>query len=671
MAYPRWFFTLATLGLAMAAMAAMAAPVSAGWSPLGGPLDPVINLQLDPDRPELLYAQVIHYEYEKEGYLWRSEDAGTTWRNVQAGLQRPISALAIDPTDPKVIWVWTIGGELWRSGDAGDTWSRRYSTPSGSESFSVLKLLVDPRDPQTLFRVDQDRSEPGLHVAVSRDGGASFHRGPLIPRTYGGDTVFFNEERGELVAFDDKGLEVSTDGGQTWVKRGSYHSTPFQGGRIAPSDPGTMYGLPVVDDVCGARSDDAGAHWQKLAPLPPPPNKFTCDDIAVDPKDARHVWIAGYRLAVDDDYDRLFESKDGGETWSGPFRAPAAGLTPVGGKVLYSDGRLYGEQGLYVSQDGGRTWKRRDQGIIAGDVRPDLVAQRLPSGGPGRRLVVVLDYGGYSYSLRSDGGKEWVKVPLRSTDALSDAGGSTIVAIEEGVVRRSRNGGETWRFVPSAPPYASALFADLVQPRYQALQASILEDSYSYGFWISDDSGATWRLSRKTECFHIASLDYCLDVSAYAVDPFDARRRWMALPPTVSSPTVTFVSNDAGASWHPTPSAPPPVFGLAADPLVKDRVLALTNDGLFVSEDGGDHWHPLGQGLPDGAVIVQLVRDASTATWYAATRRQGIYRSFDGGATWQILDGAPDLAATIAVDPRKPTALLAAFRGQGVWRWTP
>jgi hypothetical protein len=117
----RWIFILVLLSLAAAA------PVSAGWSPLGGPVDPVIILHLDLDRPELLYARVILYE--QQAFLWRSEDAGTTWRNLQAGLQRPISTLAIDPTDPKVIWVWTVGGELWRSGDAGDTWSRRFATP--------------------------------------------------------------------------------------------------------------------------------------------------------------------------------------------------------------------------------------------------------------------------------------------------------------------------------------------------------------------------------------------------------------------------------------------------------------------------------------------------------------------------------------------------------------
>jgi hypothetical protein len=90
-----------------------------------------------------------------------------------------------------------------------------------------------------------------------------------------------------------------------------------------------------------------------------------------------------------------------------------------------------------------------------------------------------------------------------------------------------------------------------------------------------------------------------------------------------------------------------------------------------VSEDGGQTWLSLGD-LPDGSVIRQFARDANSATWYAATTDHGIYRSLDNGAHWTLLAGAPDHDnPTIAVDPRRPTALLATFRGQGVWRWTP
>src|SRR5262249_25919982 len=105
---------------------------------------------------------------------------------------------------------------------------------------------------------------------------------------------------------------------------------------------------------------------------------------------------------------------------------------------------------------------------------------------------------------------------------------------------------------------------------------------------------------------------------------------------------------------------------------VKDRLLAGTYEGLFLSEDGGEHWRPYGNGLPNGAGILHLARDARSGTWYAATFEQGIYCSLDDGANWTTLPGAPDLEyPTIEVDPRTPGALFAAFRGQGVWLWTP
>ena len=48
-----WMLAFGTLLLVVTA------PVSAGWSPLGGPVEPEVELQLDPSRPELLYARVV------------------------------------------------------------------------------------------------------------------------------------------------------------------------------------------------------------------------------------------------------------------------------------------------------------------------------------------------------------------------------------------------------------------------------------------------------------------------------------------------------------------------------------------------------------------------------------------------------------------------------------
>src|SRR6185295_20155274 len=172
MANRRWMLTSGILLLAASA------PASAAWSPLGGLDEPPIEVQLDPSRPGLLYARVIANDGPEEGYLWRSEDGGETWRNVQRGLERSSSVLAIDPADPRVIWLWTVDGQLWRSGDAGDTWSRRFKTPADQQPApQVFQLLVDRRNPSTVWRVDYDS---GTRVAVSKDGGESFRLGAFI-----------------------------------------------------------------------------------------------------------------------------------------------------------------------------------------------------------------------------------------------------------------------------------------------------------------------------------------------------------------------------------------------------------------------------------------------------------------------------------------------------------
>ncbi|HSS48942.1 MAG TPA: hypothetical protein VLX28_08345, partial [Thermoanaerobaculia bacterium] len=629
-----------------------------------GPGETQIDVRLDPGRPELLYARVI-VSQEGEAYLWRSRDAGATWHNIQANLGRPSMALAIDPADPKVIWIWTFEGELWRSPDAGETWSRRYATPpDDSFDLQVQQLLVDPHDPSTLYRVGYDRRESRSSVDVSHDGGATFLQGAPLSMPYPSVQM----GRDGLVAFDDNGLKVSTDGGQTWTLRGSVRDG-FFGGQIAPSSPNTMYGLA---GNCLTRSDDGGAHWRRL-PFPRGivvPN-FGCTLLAVDPKDARHLWVS----SLSDLLSRLSESKDGGETWSDPLPLPEndfpLNITAAGGDLLYSS--------RHVSTDGGRTWTRRDRGITDGDARYGLVSQRLPGRNGGLRLLAIAETfeGSLEALFRSRGRESWRQIPIADAASIIGSGPAVVVEAGAGGVHRSTDGGATWQAVPTGPPQSYGLFASLPEARYLAVQA-FEEDTGPYGsvaLWTSNDAGLTWRRSSDglpIECTHFGSVDFCLGFAAYLVDPFDSTRRWVAAGGLFSSAQPLFVSRDGGASWQVLTADRPGILALAADPKVKNRLLAGTFNGLNLSEDGGEHWRPYGNGLPGGARIFQLARDAQSGSWYAVTFEQGIYRSLDDGANWTILPGAPDLEyPAIEVDPRTPGALFAAFRGQGVWLWTP
>ena len=259
-------------------MLAQVAPVAAAWLPVGGPVRPVIELRLDPSQPQILYAQ-ISAEGGNAAYLWRSEDAGATWSDVQVGLERPFSALAIDPEDPQVLWAWTPAGELWRSADDGTSWEQRPTTSSPTAPRTV-QLLVDPRRPETLYRVDVESLRP--LVAVSRDGGATFTKGSFLSKAFTNpEPVLAPPDRDELLAFATEGLLASTDGGQSWRLRGQFRHAGFVSGALAPSAPATLYGVSTNHNQCLARSDDDGAHWQSLA-YPPrlPAAHATCTAVA-------------------------------------------------------------------------------------------------------------------------------------------------------------------------------------------------------------------------------------------------------------------------------------------------------------------------------------------------------------------------------------------------------
>lgn len=686
MAPRRW--TLMSWALLWVALLLVAVgPAAAGWSPLGGPGVPFAELQLDGGRPDVLYVNA-------DSHLWRSDDAGATWRSLQAGLGRSVTAFALDPANRGTIWAWTSDYQLWRSRDAGETWSQRPTPPF--QLSRVVQLLVDSVDPETLYRVDESLNasfELGLQVWVSRDGGASFQAGAFLLNdslfsvsTPGERKRFFvHPERSELLFFGHQGVLTSRDGGQTWSPPRLYHGAGFNYGRPAPSHPDTLYGL-LATSGCPVRSDDAGAHWLPLT-CPSQHGSYGFTDLAVDPRRASHVWL------VQDLYSRgfqhwLFESNDGGESWLPPHLMPEGTVVSAGGSIVYADSSaFYGvpdlpERGLSGSRDGGRTWRSLAAGISAGYPSRAFVVQRSPGAGDGWRLaaLVPLGAGDDPGLFLSKSGRSWVKAGRGRFTELAATGGSTAVAVKGDLVVRSQDGGWTWGAVPSAPKKAGSLLADAMQSRFLAIHKFVRNDEFGdLVLWTSDDGGATWRQSQgRARCRPggPGGQGFCGAFTAYAVDAFDATHRYAAAYAFNGVPPwAIYLSTDGGLSWHPSdPGIPPetPIFALAADPASPGRLLAGTFDGLLLSEDGGAHWRPWGD-LPTGAAVRQLVRDERTATWYAATTgAQGIYRSLDGGAHWTLLAGAPDLDfPTIAIDPRNPDTLIATFLGVGIWQWRP
>jgi photosystem II stability/assembly factor-like uncharacterized protein len=124
-------------------------------------------------------------------------------------------------------------------------------------------------------------------------------------------------------------------------------------------------------------------------------------------------------------------------------------------------------------------------------------------------------------------------------------------------------------------------------------------------------------------------------------------------------------SGDDGATWSAL--APPDQLvspmRLAIDPSAPAHYHLLTCGGLFASEDAGR--------LCAGALQTLALDPVQPRIVYVGTRGRGVYRSADGGATFQPFGKGLDFASitTLIVDPTDPAKLYAAVLGQGVWAW--
>ena len=266
--------------------------------------------------------------------MWRSVNGGATWQPVfEKQAVSAIGAVAIDPTNERVVWAGTgeanprndvsYGDGLYKSSDGGKTWRRA----GLAGVWSISRIAIDPRDSRHIVvgafgDPFKDSTHRGVYVTF--DGGESWSKSLYLSPASGASDVAINPVDPKIVyagmwhfrripwtftsGGPDGGLYKSTNGGRTW-RRLSGHGLP-QGftGRIglaiAPSRPSRIFALIEAAGGILWRSDDAGADWKMTSDdtlVDQRPFYFT--HIAVDPKKPDHVYAVS---------EMLSESKDGG-----------------------------------------------------------------------------------------------------------------------------------------------------------------------------------------------------------------------------------------------------------------------------------------------------------------------------------------------------------------------
>lgn len=277
---------------------------------------------VDPLRPQLVYCGTF------DSGLWRSDDAGKSWRPAGKGITHPkVQSVAISKLERAdghgVVYAGTEPSAIFRSEDAGETWqaspdlttlpsAKHWSFPPHPHTHHVRWIELDPHVPGKIFAA----IEAGALIH-STDSGATWHdRSPSGPR----DThqlLIHPAVPNHLYSAAGDGYFESDDGGDTWqqIEDGLEHRYVWSVA-IDAVDPNTIL-LSSARSAMQSHYKPAesflyrrttGSPWQQITGgLPEAGGRHTAL-LAAHPTQ-RHTFYAAWE-------DGVFHSTDGGLNWT-------------------------------------------------------------------------------------------------------------------------------------------------------------------------------------------------------------------------------------------------------------------------------------------------------------------------------------------------------------------
>jgi photosystem II stability/assembly factor-like uncharacterized protein len=220
---------------------------------------------------------------------------------------------------------------------------------------------------------------------------------------------------------------------------------------------------------------------------------------------------------------------------------------------------------------------------------------------------------------------------------------------------RSNDGGTTWKQVAGGPGQPmDGLMSDHLslssldpQRIYVVTQPALSNAKGTLGLYTSHDQGQTWHMA-------IAASKLTPNQNIYLTEAGNATPDQVYVYLPARGATGLMVSMDDGQNFSATGPLP---FGnltsLLPIPGAKNHLLAGSNDGLAESTDGGQHWTTM-PGIQGG--IFQIVTSGPNQPIYA-TGDNGLYVSYDGGKSFATVNTQVAYGSSLAVSPTQPQTL--------------
>ncbi len=312
--------------------------------------DPIVVIQLHPNKPDILYVAT-------NDYIYKTRDGGQTWTNLSKGMSHSrVIAMAIDPVYPATVYAGTKGDAVYKSHDGGQRWvSMRSGLDDTTITSVVNQFLFDPADAQHIF----------------------------LATTMG--------------VFETK------SGGEQWTKKmeGMKEVLMVVTLGMDPTRPSILYA-----GTSGGvyKSIDQAGHWEKVNNGLVPPDMLKTSRalnvtaIAADPYEPDTVYAA--TLAG------LYKSTDAAKAWKriGESLADQMIVAMVLDRTRRGVIYITGRDGVHRSEDAGATWKPVNSGFVTTNIR--AIAQSATDS-----KVFYAGTNGSGLYRSNDAGETWKQMP--------------------------------------------------------------------------------------------------------------------------------------------------------------------------------------------------------------------------------------------------------------------
>ena len=633
------------------------------------------DIALAPSNPEVVWVgtgeSAVRNSVSFGDGVYKSTDGGKTWQHMGLKDSERISAIAIHPQNPDVVYIAALGHAfgpneergVFMTTDGGKTWTK---TLYIDNQHGAADLDIDPTNPNILYA-----------------GMWSFERKPWTHRS--------GSEKG--------GIYKSIDGGRTWKKleNGLPKLMGRIGVRVAPTNPNVVYVIVESKDGTLYRSDDRGETFRNVSKQESIVSRgFYYTKVRVDPTNENRVFAVA---------STLFVSVDGGKT----FRSITS-RSHIDFHALWIDPKnpkrmWHGQDGgIGVSYDGGESWEAV-YNIPLGQFYQVHADNRQPfyyvmgglqdngswSGPSGTREPAGIMNDDWRMVSFGDGFYV-INHPDNPDLYLSESQGGDIVRTD--FRTREQQAVNPWGRGSGGGPAARQKFrwnwnAPIVLSPHEKstvyFGGNVLFKSPDFGkTWEQISPDLTTNDPEKLKdaggpvAIENTTAEYHSTIITVAESPVQKGQIWVG-----TDDGNLQVTTDGGKNWT---NLVKNVSGLAANSPVShvepSRVNASTayvaferhmfddfRPYIFKTTDGGKTWTSISGNLPAKA-YVQVVREdpRNTNLLYAGTEL-GLFASYDGGTRWIPLNmkNLPNVAIhDIFVHPRENDLILATH-GRSLW----